>query len=81
VVSKDSSIVILGRIPGSLFASMLLPEPGGPIIRIVRTLVPAGKSGSFLKIKEPLRPNICILFDSSYLFAFKLVRDFFAKGT
>ena len=25
-------MVILGRIPGSLLASMLLPEPGGPII-------------------------------------------------
>jgi hypothetical protein len=29
----------------------------GPLMRIVRTLVPAGKSGSFLKIAGPLLPD------------------------
>ena len=32
VVSSDSSKVISGRIDGILFASILFPEPGGPII-------------------------------------------------
>lgn len=51
VVSKDSSKVIRGSIPGSLLASILLPDPGGPIIRIKETLVSGGfKSYSFRKI-------------------------------
>ena len=33
VVSIASSKVIAGRIDGSRFASIVLPEPGGPIIR------------------------------------------------
>jgi len=35
VVSKDSSKLILGKIPGNLLANILFPEPGGPIIRIL----------------------------------------------
>ena len=47
VVSIDSSKVISGSIPGSRFASILLPEPGGPT-KIILCPPAAATSNAFL---------------------------------
>lgn len=49
VTSNDSSSVIGGRIPGSVRASMVLPEPGGPNINVVGSLGPPPEAARALQ--------------------------------
>jgi hypothetical protein len=46
VTSRDSSRDMVGRMPGSRRASMVLPEPGGPMSKNHRFVTRAGHIGA-----------------------------------